>query len=97
MANHFIDDEAKEFFGKFGIELCSFGQRTQPSDLPLLAPRIGRGHPRFRLVASDFLGDLESFGQHENERCVDIVDAFAIPLQCVVVHANPLGLPSFRR
>ena len=43
MADDLIDNEAQEFFGEIGVELCVARQLTQPFDLPFLASGIARG------------------------------------------------------
>jgi octaprenyl-diphosphate synthase len=86
MADHFIDDEAKEFLGKIGIQIGILGQLTQPFNLPLFAPRIGRRQGRLRLMLAHGLRDLEPLGEHEDEGGIDIVDALAVLVQDFVRH-----------
>lgn len=74
MANHLIDNEANEFFAEIGIELGGFGQCAQAGDLALLAPGIAGGQAFFRLVGPHRLGDAEAFGEHVDQRGVDIVN-----------------------
>jgi hypothetical protein len=96
VANHLIDDEAQEFFGKFRIEIGVLGQPAEARDLALLAARIGRGQLMLRLVRAHRLGHLESFGQHMDQRGIDIVDALTITAQPFVAHARPPKAPFAR-
>ena len=89
MADHLVDDEAEELFGKFGIEVGLFGQHAQAGDLPFLASFVGGGQAVLRLVPSDRLGDLEALGQHADQCRIDIVDRLAIARQHVVRHQPP--------
>lgn len=75
--DHFVDDEAKEFFGKLGIEIGLLRQLSQPRDLARLAVGIGRGQGGSGLVFADCLRDPEPFGEHMDDRGIDIVDALA--------------------
>jgi hypothetical protein len=95
MADHFIDDEPQEFFCKIGIELCVFGELTEPGNLGGLAARIAGGKSCVSFVAPHRLCDLEPFGEHEDQRGVDIVDAVTILVQLRIGHAGlpPLHLP----
>lgn len=77
VADHFIDHEADEFLAEFGIEIGLRRQLAQPGNLPRLAVRIGGGQGGARLVFAHSLGDAEAFGQHVDQRGVDIVDAAA--------------------
>ena len=77
VADHFVDDEAQEFLAEFGVELALLGQPAQAGDLLLLSRGIGRRQCYLRLVFAHRLRDPEAFGQHVDERCIDIVDAFA--------------------
>jgi len=78
VANHFVDDEAQEFLGEFGVEIGLFRQFAQPCDLALFARGIGGRQGHARLVFAYRLSDPEPLGEHVNDRRVDIVDAFAI-------------------
>jgi len=93
MANHLVDDEAQELLREFGVETRFLGEMPQPRDLALLAARIGGRQAGLRLVAADRLGHLEPFGEHVDQRGIDIVDAAAIGVQHVVAH---LAAPSIR-
>ena len=88
VADHFIDDEAQELFGKFGVEIRVLRQTAQPGDLAFLAAGVGGRQFVLGLVPANFLRDLEPFGQHEHKRRVDIVDTFAKALQSVVIHGR---------
>ncbi len=81
VADHLVNDEAQEFLGEIGIETGVGGQLAQARDLPFLTPRIGGRQVVRRLVFAHRLRDLEAFGQHEHQRRVDIVDAFAVALE----------------
>ena len=74
MADHLVDDEPQELFGKLRIELCFFRQCPQSGDLTRLATRVSRGQGGFRLVRADGLRDAKSLGKHVDQRCIDIVD-----------------------
>ena len=89
VANHFVDDETQEFFGKFGIEIGVAGQLAQAGYLFLFAGAIGWGQAVFRLIFADRLGHFEAFCQHEHQRRIDIVDAFAILLKLFVHFTLP--------
>ncbi len=86
MPDDFINDEAQEFLGEIGIELGVLGEFAQTADLSILAARIGGGQVMLGLVAPDGLRHLEPFGEHEDKRGIDIVDAVAIMLQLRVRH-----------
>ncbi len=91
MADHFIDDEAQEFFSKIGIEVCVLGEFTQTRDLPFFATRISGRKPRLRLVAAHCLRHLKPLGEHKHQCGINVVDTFPIMLQLRIGHA---GLPS---
>jgi hypothetical protein len=91
MPNDLVDDEAQKFFGKIRIKLCIGRQSAEPRNLAFLATWISRGQTMIGLVSPNRLRDLEPFGEHENKRRIDIVDAFAVMLQLRVGH---LRLPS---
>src|SRR3546814_278719 len=88
VADHLVDDEAQEFLAELGVEVGLARQATQPLDLPRLAAGVGGGQvdPRFQLA--DRLRHLEAFGEHIDERGVDIVDALAVTAQLVVHRAG---------
>ena len=88
MADHLVDDEAQELLGEVRIEMRVLGEPAETRDLLLLARGIGRGQPGLGLVAPDRLRHLEAFGEQEDERGVDIVDALAIAGQRLVGHAS---------
>lgn len=77
VADHFIDDEAKEFLGKLGIKIGLFRQFAQPCDLACFTVRIGGGKGDLRLVFAHRLRDPEPLGQDMDQRGIDIVDALA--------------------
>ena len=89
MANHFINDETQEFFRKFGIKIGVAGQLAQTGNLFLLSTRVGRRQIIFGFIFANRLGHLEPFGEHEHQRRVDIVDAFAKLLQLFVHVSSP--------
>src|SRR3546814_2153300 len=70
VADNLVDDEAQEFFREFGVEVGAFGERSQPLDLRLFTRAVGGRQAVDGLVLPPRLGDLESFGQHENQRGV---------------------------
>ncbi len=91
VADDFVDDEAQEFLGKIGVQLGIAGQLAEAFDL-CRSSRAGIGGGQFRLCLefAHGLRDLESFGEHEHQRGVDIVDAVAVASQGVfVVHKAP--------
>jgi octaprenyl-diphosphate synthase len=77
VANHFVDDEAQEFFGEFGVEIGVAGQLAQAG----------------YLLFTHRLGHLESLCQHEHQRRIYIVDAFAILFQLFVHVPLPDSCP----
>jgi len=95
MADHFVDDEAQEFFGEIGVQIGLFRQPPEPGDLAFLAAGVGGGKGVFGLVAAHGLGNLEALGQHEDERRVDIVDAFAVTVQRLVHGLIPFVYAAF--
>jgi octaprenyl-diphosphate synthase len=90
MADHFVDDEAQEFFGEVGIELCILRQFAQAGNLAIFARGIGSGQAGLRLVTPHCLRHLKPFGEHEDQSRVDIVDALAIMLQLQIGHTDLL-------
>lgn len=91
VADHLVDDEAQEFLGEVWVEMCGFGQTAQPCNLFTLAPRIGGRQAGIGLVPAHRLRHLEAFGQQEDERRIDIVDALPISPKRLVNH---MCLPS---
>ena len=89
VADHLVDDEAQEFLAEFGIEIGLARQRAQPFDLPRLAVGIGGGQVDLRLELADRLRHLEPFGEHIDERRVDIVDALTVAAE-LIVHSRLL-------
>lgn len=87
MADYFVDNEAEEFFGKIRIEFCVLGKAAQASDLMLFASGISRRQAVCGFVTSDGLRHFEAFGQHEHQRCIDIIDTVAKLLQLRIGHA----------
>jgi hypothetical protein len=77
VADHFLDDEAQEFLGKFGIQVGFFRQLAQAGDLARLAVGIGRGQGGPRLVLAHRLRDAKPLGQNMDQGGIDIVDALA--------------------
>lgn len=75
MADHLIDDEAQEFFGKYWIELRIFRELAKPRDLAFLPAWIGWWQGILCLETAYRLCDLEPLGQHIDQGRVDIVDA----------------------
>ncbi len=86
MTDHLINHKAQKFLGKIRIEISSLGQSAQPFNLRRLATGISRGQLVFRFIASNRLGDLEAFSQHEHQRRVDVVNTFAIARQHLIIH-----------
>ena len=95
MPDHFIDDEAQELLGEIRIELSVFGECSQAGNLPIFAARIGGGQVMLGFVTPHGLRHLEPFGEHEDKRGIDIVDAVAIMVQLRIGHAAllPTHLP----
>ena len=77
VADHLVDDEAQELLAELRVEIGLFRQRPQPRDLSEFAIGIGGRQGCARLVLADRLRDPEPFGQHVDDRGVDIVDALA--------------------
>ncbi len=90
MADHFVDNEAEELFGEFGIKSGVCGQLAQSGNLPFFASRISGGELGLGLVAPDRLRDFEPLGEHVDERGIDIVDARAELGEGVVGHSSHL-------
>ena len=98
MTDNLIDNEPEKFLGKIGVELGLARQLSQPFDLAFFARRVGRWQRRLRLVLPDRLRDFEAFGEHEDKRRIDIVDAVAITGQYrVFVHSVPSADNVLRR
>ena len=76
--DHFVDHEANELLAEFGIEIGFDRQRAQAFDLKRLAARIARRETGLGLVLAYRLGDAEAFGEHVDQRRVDVVDALTI-------------------
>lgn len=95
MPDHFINDEAQKLLGEIGIELGVLGEFAEAIDLPLLAAGIGGGKVVSGFVPANRLRHLEPFGEHENKRSIDIVDAVAKLMQLRIGHAEllPMHLP----
>src|SRR6478609_11216676 len=66
------DDEVQERLGEHRVEAGAVGERPQPSDLPLLAQRVGGGQVLLGLEPADLLGALEALRQEMDERCIDV-------------------------
>ena len=77
VTDHLLDDEAEELLAEFRIEFGLFGECAQARDLALLPRGIGGRKRRAGLVPPHRLGDPEAFGEHVDERCIDVVDALA--------------------
>lgn len=78
MTDYLVDDEAQELFPELGVEVRIRRQFAQPLDLASFPIGIGRRERDLGLVLTHGLRDAEAFGQHVNERRIDIVDALAI-------------------
>src|SRR5690606_28436460 len=77
MPDNFSDDEVKEFFGKIWVEIGSLRQRTKALDLQFLAVGIGCCQSPFSLKNTHRLSAAKAFGQHMDQRGIDIVDRSA--------------------
>jgi octaprenyl-diphosphate synthase len=97
VADHFIDDEAQEFFAEVGVELGVFGQFAQAGDLAFFAAGVAGGQGVGGFVFADRLCDAESFGQHVDEGRIDIVDAGAIACQSSVWGGRERSFNHIRR
>ena len=78
VANDLVDHEAQEFLAELRVQIGFGRQAAQAVYLFTLAGRIGGGQGGAGLVPADRLGDAEPFGQHVDQRGVDVVDALAI-------------------
>ena len=78
MADYFLDDEAQELFAKIRVQLRLCRQLAQPGDLAFLARGVRWGQGMCGLIGAHRLGDAKPFGQHMDQRGIDIVDAGAI-------------------
>jgi hypothetical protein len=100
MADHFVDNEAQEFFREHRVEVRVRRELAQPRDLAFFAAGVGGGQGVFGLETAHRLRDLESLGEHEHQRRVDIVDALTIVIQRFVHRLPPdisRCLPAFCR
>ncbi|GAA2952752.1 hypothetical protein GCM10020227_19850 [Streptomyces flavovirens] len=87
VADDLGDDEVQQLLGERRVELGAFGELAQPGDLAGLAGGVGGRQVVLRLEVADLLGGLEAFGEHVDDRGVDVVDAFAQAVQL-----RPYGL-----
>jgi hypothetical protein len=78
MTDNFIDDEAQEFLGKVGIKFGITRQLPEPFNLFFFTRRIGWWQAGGRLIFPHCLRYLKALGEHENQSCINIVDAAAI-------------------
>ncbi len=95
VSDHLIDNEPQEFLTEFRIKIGITGELPQARNLFLFAGRISRRKVIFGFIFTNGLSYLEPFGEHENQRGIDIVDALAILLQ-LFIHARRLSPPEFR-
>ena len=78
VSDHLVDYETQEFLAEFRIEIGRLGQCAQSRNLTFFPVRVGGGQRGFRLVFANGLRDAKPFGQHVDDRGIDVVDAFAI-------------------
>jgi hypothetical protein len=89
MPDYFIDNEPQEFLGKIRVQFGIKCKLPKPHDLAFFAQRICRGQCRCGLIFTHGLRHFESFRQHKNQGCIDIVDAVAVSSQNVIIaHIN---------
>ena len=95
MADDLVNNEAKEFFGEVRVKFGIIGQFSQTRNLALLAPGVCRRKAMLSFVTPHSLRHFEPFGEHENKRRSNIVDAVAVIVQLHISHAGlpPLHLP----
>ena len=74
----------RNFSVKSGVQLCVDRQLTQARDLALLPPGVSSRQRRIGFISAHRLRYLESLRQHENQRCVDVVDTLAIAIERLV-------------
>jgi hypothetical protein len=74
MPNDFLHDEVQEFFGEIGVEMGIDSQSAKTLDLTLFASRVSRGEAPFGLQHAHCLCAAEAFGQHMDQRRINIVD-----------------------
>ncbi|VXB03546.1 hypothetical protein ARTHRO9V_100097 [Arthrobacter sp. 9V] len=75
VADHFADDEVKEFLCERRVQVRILGESAQACNLSRFTAGISGGKLVCGLQDSHFLGGLESFREQENKRCVNVVDA----------------------
>lgn len=89
VANHLVDDEAKELLAKRWVESGRVSHGAEPSNLYRFTVGVSRCKADLSFVLTHALGDLESFGEQMNERGIDVVDAgAAFSEHVVVVHGK---------
>lgn len=77
----FVDNEVEKLLGKVGVKVCFFGQIAQAGNLLCFTRGVRRGELVVGLKGTNRFGAAESFRQHGNKRCVNIVYATAEVLQ----------------
>lgn len=74
MPDDFLDDEVQELLGEIRIQIGILGEVSKAFNLVFFARRIGRRQLVLGLEHANRLGAAEAFGQHVDERGIDIVD-----------------------
>ncbi len=75
--DHFIDNEAQEFFAEFGVQVSFRCQGAKSLDLPRFTLGIGRRKRSLRLILANSLGYAKSLCQNVNQRGIDVIDTAA--------------------
>lgn len=81
VSDHFGDDEVEELLREGRVQFRVLREAAQAGDLFGFAVGVGRGQFVVRLEMADLLGALEALGEHVDNGSVDVVDAFAEPVQ----------------
>jgi hypothetical protein len=75
LPNDFTNDKGQEFLGKVWVEFTDRREMPQTADLLGFPAGIARGQSVPGLQFADSLGTPKAFGQHVDDRGIDIVDA----------------------
>ena len=88
---------ADERLAELGIEIGLDGERAQALDLLRLPPGVAGREAGSGLVLADCLSDAEPFGQHVDQRRIDVVDALAVTREHRIGLRRRLGFACHQR